>query len=101
MLALSGMPVYKKEDNLEKLTHRERARLALNPQEPDHVPIDCGGSTCNLVDPLYFKVKEKQLIENLIDTGFDILNPIQPLAEGMSSAELKRDFEGRICFHGG
>lgn len=40
------------------LSHRERVRIALNHQEPDRVPTDLCGSTCNVVDPLYFKVKE-------------------------------------------
>jgi uroporphyrinogen decarboxylase len=31
----------------------------------------------------------------------EILNPVQPLADGMDSAALKRDFGDRLCFHGG
>ena len=31
----------------------------------------------------------------------DILNPVQPLAEGMDPFELKRDFGRRITFDGG
>lgn len=40
------------------LSHRERVRIALNHQEPDRVPMDLCASTCNIVDPLYFKVKD-------------------------------------------
>jgi uroporphyrinogen decarboxylase len=41
------------------------------------------------------------LIEDLLDIGVDILNPVQPLAAGMNSSELKQTFGDRICFHGG
>lgn len=44
---------------MKKLTHRERVRLAINHKEADRVPMDLCGSTCNIVDPLYFKVKER------------------------------------------
>jgi len=43
----------------------------------------------------------RELIPDLIDAGFDILNPIQVRAAGMVPAELKKEFGGRICFHGG
>ena len=42
-----------------ELTHRERVKLALNHEEPDRVPLDLCGGTTNMVDPVYFKVKEK------------------------------------------
>ena len=41
------------------------------------------------------------LIDDLIDCGVDILNPIQPKAAGMAPQRIKRDFGGRIVFHGG
>ena len=41
------------------------------------------------------------VIEDLIEMGLDILDPIQPKAEGMSAEELKGQFGGRISFHGG
>jgi uroporphyrinogen decarboxylase len=41
------------------------------------------------------------LIGDLIDIGVDILNPVQPLAEGMDREKLKKDFGKRICFWGG
>ena len=40
-------------------------------------------------------------IEDLIDVGVDILNPIQPLARGMDSASLKEKYGDRLTFHGG
>jgi uroporphyrinogen decarboxylase len=42
-----------------------------------------------------------EIIDDFIDWGVDILNPIQPLAEGMDSAELKKRFGDKLCFHGG
>ncbi len=40
-------------------------------------------------------------INDLIDAGIDILNPIQPACEGMDPKGLKADFGSRLCFHGG
>lgn len=42
-----------------ELSHRERVKLTLNHIEADRVPLDLCGSTNNIVDPLYFKVKDK------------------------------------------
>lgn len=41
------------------------------------------------------------LMDDLIDCGIDILNPVQPFAAKMDSFELKKHFGSRICFHGG
>lgn len=41
------------------------------------------------------------LINRLIEMGLNILNPIQPSAENMSTEKLAREFGGRIAFHGG
>ncbi|MBT9170673.1 MAG: Uroporphyrinogen decarboxylase [Actinobacteria bacterium] len=41
------------------------------------------------------------LIGDLIEIGVDILNPIQPRAEGMDTWELKRVYGQSITFHGG
>jgi uroporphyrinogen decarboxylase len=42
------------------------------------------------------------IIDELIDSGIDILNPLQPAAAGMGSPEqLKKRYGERICFHGG
>jgi uroporphyrinogen decarboxylase len=43
----------------------------------------------------------RPLIGDFIDLGVQILNPVQPLAAGMESSGLKRDWGGRLCFHGG
>jgi hypothetical protein len=42
-----------------------------------------------------------ELIEELIDSGFDILNPVQCSATGMEPSELKRQYGSRIVFWGG
>lgn len=48
--------------------------------------------SCGAIEPM---------INDLIDVGVDILNPIQPLAKGMESSLLKEKYGERICFHGG
>ncbi|MEI6873878.1 MAG: uroporphyrinogen decarboxylase family protein [Spirochaetota bacterium] len=41
------------------------------------------------------------LIDDLIEIGVDILDPLQALAEGMDPKVLKSRFGDRICLHGG
>ncbi|MGB3959665.1 MAG: uroporphyrinogen decarboxylase family protein, partial [bacterium] len=41
------------------------------------------------------------IIEDLIDCGIDILDPIQPKAKGMDPFRLKAEFGDRLAFHGG
>lgn len=43
----------------------------------------------------------RQVIPDLIETGIDILNPVQVSAAGMDSAELKREFGRDLTFWGG
>ena len=43
----------------------------------------------------------RQAIPDLIKLGVDMLNPIQPAAEGMEPQGLKHDFGKELCFHGG
>lgn len=40
-------------------------------------------------------------INDLIEVGVDILNPVQPLAANMNHARLKKEFGSKLCFHGG
>jgi uroporphyrinogen decarboxylase len=40
-------------------------------------------------------------LPDLVAMGIDILNPVQHTCPGMEREGLKRDFGGRICFHGG
>jgi len=41
------------------------------------------------------------LINQLIEMGLSILNPIQPSAKNMNPEKLAQEFGGRIAFHGG
>lgn len=41
-----------------------------------------------------------EIIPDLIDIGFDVLNPVQP-TRSMDHAALKQRFGSKICFHGG
>lgn len=41
------------------------------------------------------------LLPDLLDSGIDILNPIQPGARNMEPERLKAEFGERLCFHGG
>ncbi len=41
------------------------------------------------------------ILEDLIDVGVDIINPVQPLAKDMNSEMLKKRFGSRVVFHGG
>jgi hypothetical protein len=41
------------------------------------------------------------LLENFIDSGFDIINPVQINAAGMDTRQLKKNFGDRIVFWGG
>jgi uroporphyrinogen decarboxylase len=43
----------------------------------------------------------RDLIPDLIDLGFDILNPVQVSARGMDTRQLKADFGKDIVFWGG
>lgn len=43
----------------------------------------------------------RPLIDDYIDAGFDILNPVQTSAEGMDAKELKCEYGDRITFWGG
>jgi len=64
-----------------------------------------------LFDFIHSKTKAKLLyhscgsivpvIDDLIEIGVDILNPLQPLAAGMDSKILKQKYGDRLCFHGG
>ena len=43
----------------------------------------------------------RKLIPDLIETGIDALNPVQVSAEGMDTAELKKEFGSELSFWGG
>ena len=43
----------------------------------------------------------RDIIPDIIKTGVDILNPIQPAAAGMEPKALKKDFGNQVAFCGG
>lgn len=43
----------------------------------------------------------RSILPDLIDTGIEILNPIQWRCNGMEREDLKRDFGDKLIFHGG
>ncbi len=57
-----------------------------------HTPWKTFIHSCGAVEPL---------IDEFIDAGFDILNPVQTTAAGMDPALLKRKYGDRIVFWGG
>jgi uroporphyrinogen decarboxylase len=42
----------------------------------------------------------RKMIPDLIETGVDVLNPVQWRCRGMEREALKRDFGDRLVFHG-
>jgi uroporphyrinogen decarboxylase len=42
-----------------------------------------------------------ELVDDLIDCGVEVLNPVQPLAQGMDTGNLKKRFGDKVVFHGG
>jgi uroporphyrinogen decarboxylase len=73
-------------DEFVKPYHKKVIDLAAQYRKP--VMMHCCGS----VYPL---------IEDFIDMGLKILNPIQPSAKDMNPEKLIDEFGGRIVFHGG
>ena len=43
----------------------------------------------------------REFLPDLIESGIDILNPVQWTCPGMELEGLKKDFGRKICFHGG
>jgi uroporphyrinogen decarboxylase len=41
------------------------------------------------------------IIEDLIEIGVEVLNPVQPMADGMNPVELKKKYRGRLALWGG
>lgn len=42
-----------------------------------------------------------ELMPSIIEAGFEIINPIQPLAKNMEPWRLKKEFKGKVVLHGG
>ena len=57
-----------------------------------HTPWKTFMHCCGGIEPL---------LDDVIEAGFDILNPVQCSAAGMEPRELKRKYGGRITFWGG
>jgi len=43
----------------------------------------------------------RRFISDLIETGIQVLDPVQPYAKDMDSSQLKAEFGDRLSFHGG
>ncbi len=62
---------------------------------------------CNLIHSYGKKVfyhsdgAVEPLIPELIETGIDVLNPIQHVCKGMDTSRLKKHYGKKIIFHGG
>ena len=41
------------------------------------------------------------LFPSMLEAGFEVINPIQPLAKNMEPWRLKKDFYGKAILHGG
>ena len=73
--------------NIIKPYFKERVRFTKEMTNAAFLHHSCG----NVHDIIY----------DLIDSGVEILNPIQPTNEMMDPEKLKKEFGGRIVFHGG
>lgn len=94
------------------MTRRERMQKAINHTEPDRVPIDNGGVVSGMHEVAYRHLLAylgiedtitiyDWVMEDLIDIGVDIVQPLQANAAGNEDPEkLKKDFGDRIVFHG-
>jgi len=93
-LGMQTGPIYSQETFHELLLPRLRQRWGavhtILKQHHSHACLmlhSCGGI--------------RPFIPALIDAGVQVLDPIQPHAEGMEAGALKRDFGGKLIFHGG
>jgi uroporphyrinogen decarboxylase len=60
---------------------------------------DVGNHDCKLM--LHSCGGVEPLIEDFMDIGVDILDPVQTRAKGMNALHLKRTYGDRLSFHGG
>ncbi|MCF7708693.1 MAG: hypothetical protein K9N52_07330 [Verrucomicrobia bacterium] len=61
-------------------------------KEKAKVPVKIFFHSCGAIEPL---------IPDLIESGVDILNPVQVSASGMDTRELKRKYGDELIFYGG
>ncbi len=79
-------------DLYRKLIKPRHARLFSFIKKRATVPVKIFYHSCGAVLPL---------IDDLIEAGIDILNPVQVSATGMDTRELKQRFGKQITFYGG
>ena len=71
------------------LSRRKRLNDMFRKKAPNaHILLHCCGSI-------------SRIIPAIVDTGVDILNPVQTAAVDMDPYDLKRKFGDMVCFHGG
>lgn len=61
--------------------------------------LDTVNPTCKIM--LHSCGSVRRIIPDLIASGIQVLNPIQPRAKDMDSYELKQEFGNQLVFHGG
>ena len=96
------------------MTSKERIKLALAHKEADRIPMDFGsfsvtGINYSCVAALreYYGLEKHPIkipepfIPLLIESGFDVLNPVQCSATGMDPVTLKEKYGKDIVFWGG
>lgn len=74
----------------EYIKPKVKELISLIKNEAKHVKIQL--HSCGSIEPI---------INDLIEIGFDIINPIQPRAKNMDSILLKEKYGKNVCFHGG
>jgi uroporphyrinogen decarboxylase len=79
-------------DMYRKLIKPRHTKLFAFIRKQAKVPVKIFYHSCGAV---------KELIPDLIESGIDILNPVQVSAAGMDTRELKRQFGRDITFYGG
>ena len=92
---------------------RERVLAAIEHREPDRVPIDLGSTPSSGISAIAYGNLKKHLgiteghtriydlMPDLIEAGYDVINPIQTNCRDMDPAQLKAEFGKDICFWGG
>lgn len=79
-------------DLYRKLIKPRHTKLFAFIKKQARVPVKIFYHSCGAVRPL---------IPDLIESGIDILNPVQVSAAGMNTKELKKEFGKDITFYGG
>ena len=102
------------------MNSRQRVITAINQRQPDKVPVDLGATPSSGISTIaYFNLKKHLNINNkpvrvydvvqqlaepeweIIEAGFEILNPVQTNTRDMDPVTLKKEFGREITFWGG